>query len=520
MISLKEDPLFYFQQILDFFSQESHFACVWVRLDKEILYLNDYAAQIYGWDKKKAIGKNFSLLCRENNFEDIFLKYIQKNFRTSITGIIHELKLKENQPMVMELNFFPIKDHERRTTSIFLISIDIRKNLQDKNSYLYNIMNNVPHTIFWKNRESVFLGCNEAFAKSALLASPEDIVGLTDYDLPWQKSESDAYRADDQAVMDADKPKLNMEETQTLSDGKAIVLLTSKVPLHDQAGRVNGVLGVYTDITKQKEMEKKLKRAHQAEIELRKTQYQLEGAKLISGSIAHELRTPLATITSAMFGINNTLSQLITLNETVHKRYPELSTVHENEIGKMQEAAITVSKKVDQAHVIINMLLTKLKQVDFEFSKFSATSARDCIKDALEEFIIPDNMTYKVDFNQENDFEFLGDSTLIAHVIMNLLKNAIFYISKAKKGDITIWTERHEKMNEIHFKDTGMGISEQVLPHVFDPFFTTESSTGTGVGLAFSKMVMKSHHGDIICASEEGKYTEFILSFPPLENKI
>ena len=71
--------------------------------------------------------------------------------------------------------------------------------------------------------------------------------------------------------------------------------------------------------------------------------------------------------------------------------------------------------------------------------------------------------------------------------------------------------------NEIHFKDTGTGISSQILPHIFDSFFTTESSIGTGVGLAFSKMVMHSHHGEIDCLSKEGEYTEFILSFPKLD---
>jgi signal transduction histidine kinase len=57
------------------------------------------------------------------------------------------------------------------------------------------------------------------------------------------------------------------------------------------------------------------------------------------------------------------------------------------------------------------------------------------------------------------------------------------------------------------------------LPHIFDSFFTTESSTGTGVGLAFSKMVMQSHQGKIECASVEGEYTEFILSFSHLDSK-
>ena len=66
------------------------------------------------------------------------------------------------------------------------------KNIQDSLiDYLPN------HYIFWKDKNSVFLGCNKAFALEANLSSPAEIIGKTDYDLPWSKEESDAYQADD-----------------------------------------------------------------------------------------------------------------------------------------------------------------------------------------------------------------------------------------------------------------------------------------------------------------------------------
>lgn len=66
--------------------------------------------------------------------------------------------------------------------------------------------------------------------------------------------------------------------------------------------------------------------------------------------------------------------------------------------------------------------------------------------------------------------------------------------------------------------DTGKGISKDILPHVFDRFFT-RTQHGAGVGLAFCKMVMHSFGGDIRCQSEEGKHTLFSLSFPQPLNK-
>lgn len=506
----------YLKQVLNTVTEEAKSACIWLSLDKEILYSNEPARQIFGW-QEEMVGKNFSLFCRKQKIEDISLKYLLKgDFNSPITAKISELKLKNNS-IIIQWDFFPIKNANNQTTSILMIGTDIRKNLKDKNSYLYNIMNNVPHTIFWKNRESVFLGCNETFAQSAQLHSPEDIVGLTDYDLPWKKSESDTYRADDKAIMDSDKPRLNMEETQTLSDGTIITLLTSKVPLHDKNGDVNGVLGVYTDITAQKNLEKQLK-SKEIEDELKRTTHLLEGAKLISGSIAHEIRTPLATIKSTIWNIERTLSQLISTYQKISQVKTSINSIIEQKMEDIKKGFNIINKKVDQSNIIINMLLTKLQSINFEFSEFDLCFADDCVQDALNEFPVPDKMTSKINFNNSNNFQLLGNRTLVTHVIMNLLKNAIFYILKARKGEVTIWLENHTTKNEIHIKDTGTGIKEQILSRIFDSFFTTDSSTGTGVGLAFSKMVMQSHKGGIHCKSKEGEYTEFILSFPVLDN--
>jgi PAS domain S-box-containing protein len=505
MSFLKKNQPFYLEQVLNLLTAESHSACIWLSLEKEILYVNESAVQIFGGSSKDLVGKDFSLLCQSQGIEDFFSNYLSKDFNFPITEKISELKIADQISIVMQWNFFPIKSEENTTTSILMIGTDIRKNLQDKNSYLYNIMNNVPHTIFWKNRDSVFLGCNEAFAVSAQLKSPQDIVGLTDYDLPWKKSESDAYRADDQVVMENDQPRLNIEETQTLANGETIILLTSKVPIHDKNGKVNGVLGVYTDITAQKNIDKQLEKGKEDADELKKTTYLLEGARLISGSIAHEIRTPLATIKATIWNIDRTLS--ILMKEA-------MESIADEQIEIIKKGFSIINKKVDQSNSIINMLLTKLQSINFESSEFSICSASDCIQDALNEFAVPSQLINKINFKKDFDFKLMGNRILVMHVIMNLLKNAVFYVIKAGKGEITIWLEQHKKHNEIHFKDTGTGIKKQFLPKIFESFFTTESSSGTGVGLAFSKMVMRSHGGEISCKSQEAKYTEFILSFP------
>lgn len=67
----------------------------------------------------------------------------------------------------------------------------------------------------------------------------------------------------------------------------------------------------------------------------------------------------------------------------------------------------------------------------------------------------------------------------------------------------------------MHFRDSGTGISADILPKIFDLFFS-QTHHGSGIGLAFCKIVMESYGGKIECKSAEGEFTEFILSFPPI----
>lgn len=89
----------------------------------------------------------------------------------------------------------------------------------------------------------------------------------------------------------------------------------------------------------------------------------------------------------------------------------------------------------------------------------------------------------------------------------------MYYIKDAGKGNIKIWLETNENFNQLHFKDTGKGISKDFLPKIFDSF-TTKTYHGSGIGLPFCKMVMQSYGGKIVCNSIEGECTEFILNFP------
>lgn len=117
------------------------------------------------------------------------------------------------------------------------------------------ILDAVPQSIFWKDRDSVYLGCNRNFAIAAGVQSPEQIIGKTDYDLPWPREEADAYRADDLEVITLNRPKRDIIEQVQLADGQRIWASTTKVPLTDDRGEPNALLGVFDDITDRKRTE-------------------------------------------------------------------------------------------------------------------------------------------------------------------------------------------------------------------------------------------------------------------------
>ncbi len=118
---------------------------------------------------------------------------------------------------------------------------------------LESLIDNIPQRIFWKDRESRYLGCNSAFARDAGLASKEQVVGMTDAELPWWRS-AEQLRDDDLQVLATGQPLMNVECDVERDDGVR-ASITSKMPLLDGAGRIIGVLGSYDDTTERKRAE-------------------------------------------------------------------------------------------------------------------------------------------------------------------------------------------------------------------------------------------------------------------------
>ncbi len=148
-----------------------------------------------------------------------------------------------------------------------LEDVSERKSMQQlvhsTNALLHSVIENAPVRIFWKDTNLNYLGCNTAFARDAGWSCPQELHGKDDFQMGWRE-QADLYRADDRRVMESDTPKLGFEEPQSTPDGRTIWLRTSKVPMHDAAGKVNAVLGIYEDITEHKQHESVVQRANRA----------------------------------------------------------------------------------------------------------------------------------------------------------------------------------------------------------------------------------------------------------------
>jgi PAS domain S-box-containing protein len=127
---------------------------------------------------------------------------------------------------------------------------------------LHLLLDNIPQLVFWKDRDSRYLGCNRAFAEHAGLNDPREIIGMSDSQMPWGKN-FEYYQAVDQMVMERDEPRPRHDMALPLPDGRLAWQRRSKLPLHDSDGTVIGVLGTLEDITESKRIRDSLVKSEQ-----------------------------------------------------------------------------------------------------------------------------------------------------------------------------------------------------------------------------------------------------------------
>lgn len=178
--------------------------------------------------------------CGESFPAEITVDRVEAGGQTLLVSIIRDLSdVKRAAVLTAEIA-------ERR---------DAEEKLRQSQRMLELVMDNIPQVMFWKDLNSVYLGCNGNFLLNAGLTSADQVIGKNDYDMPWKTEESDFYRLCDRRVMESNRPELGIRETLRTADGTQTTIETNKVPLHDDAGNVIGILGMHEDITGRLEAE-------------------------------------------------------------------------------------------------------------------------------------------------------------------------------------------------------------------------------------------------------------------------
>ncbi len=173
------------------------------------------------------------------------------------------LQTKPGGAFPVEMNLF--KGSWRNKNAIYGVARDvagrqqIENALRESQQMLQTIMNTIPSSLFWKDKDSIYLGCNKAFIKECGLSTIDEVVGKTPYDLFDSEIAADLIRRD-QAVITSSQPMLNTLRSHAYPDGSVGWRDSSKIPLLDRNGQTVGVLGVWRDVTEQAHAEERLKR--------------------------------------------------------------------------------------------------------------------------------------------------------------------------------------------------------------------------------------------------------------------
>lgn len=173
------------------------------------------------------------------------------------------LQTKNGGSIPVEMSIF--QGFWKNRKAVFGVARDIAGRQQTENALresqrmLQLIMDSIPMSVFWKDKDSIYLGCNKTFIRECGLESLDDVVGQTPYDL-FDPKQALTVVERDQDVIRNNHPLYNFTQSHARADGSIGWREISKIPLRDEEGRAVGVLDVWRDVTEQNRAEERLKR--------------------------------------------------------------------------------------------------------------------------------------------------------------------------------------------------------------------------------------------------------------------
>jgi signal transduction histidine kinase/ActR/RegA family two-component response regulator len=397
-------------------------------------------------------------------------------------------KVKELQGTIDELN---AKIHQL-TLSLEQEKLKFENELQVVHDYYDSIIAFMPGHVYWLDRNNVFLGCNDLQAKSARLKSRKDIIGKTNYDMPW-KDQAEELNKLNTLVMETGVPH-PAEEYAVMANGMGIYY-SQKVPLRNQYNEIIGVLGISLDITERKKMEVALRRAKE------NAEVANQAKNEFIANMSHDFHTPL----SGIVGMAKLLEEKA--QDPERKQYARWIYESGEQVLELLNGVLEI------------VAADNLREHDTHEELFDL---RKNIQDIVH-LVQPTSQMKRIQLQLEIDERvppyMITDGTKLHRVLLNLVGNAIKFTDH---GIVTIKVEALALENhyvQLRFSviDTGIGIPFELQTKIFDRFFRVTPSnkgnhSGYGVGLHIAQKYLSQLGGEIKLESDVGKGSIFYFT--------
>jgi PAS domain S-box-containing protein len=359
--------------------------------------------------------------------------------------------------------------------------------LKESQTWLQSILDNSTSLIYIKDPFGRYVMANRRFCE-VLEVQAQTVIGHTDAEFSTPDA-GERYRILDEQVVRTGK-SLEIEEVIPSSVGD-VYLLSIKFPLLDANGRLMGIGGIATEITERVQYQ------HQLIAATREAQSAKSMQELFLANMSHEIRTP-------MNGIQGMTDLLLDT---------PLS-------DQQKEFARIIKRSVNNLLVVVNDVLdfSKIKagKLAIEKIEFRLKDVLENVRAMFAHRIAKKGLQLLVDPDEEIPETLKGDPYRLNQVLINLIGNAIKF---TEQGWIKVQVKAQER-NKGHVvllfsvADSGIGIPEASLPHIFDHFSQagldiSRRYGGTGLGLAICQQLLQLQGGEISVESRENKGTTF-----------
>ena len=363
---------------------------------------------------------------------------------------------------------------------------------------LQALIHAIPDLVWLKDPAGVYLGCNRAFER-LFGAREADILGRTDYDYV-PRDQADFFRQKDREAIEAGTTRVNEEWVTLAENGQHVLLETLKTPIYDALGALVGVLGIGRDITEHRklvlEQQKLQAQLHQAQ--------KMELVGRFAGGVAHDYNNMLGVILA-----NADMSLYGMPAEHPGRKHLE-----------------EIARAARHSAELTGQLLAFARQQPVNPQVVDLNEALDGMRGVLARLVGPEiRMVWAPG---ADPWKVRMDPTQLNQILTNLVVNA--RDASPGTGEIELATANRTLVRRdcgpwlgiepgdyvcLSVKDTGCGMSPELVERIYEPFFTTKASgKGTGLGLALVHGLVKQNQGAIQVESEPDRGSCFRIFLP------